>query len=194
MPDNAVLINRRGVLKGQLTRTISATTTSPENIDIIVIKARRDKCEEVWREFNKIQSEIEEGETDSNEENEAYRNEFGRLYFQAVAECEKIINKSNINKGRHNEHYNDDDGRIDTTRSSSRSDNNMPKSSIVKLAAINIPVFSGDYKEWSAFSDMFMALVHFNDSLSPVQKFFYSIYSRNCCQRYTIIRDDCEKL
>ena len=44
---------------------------------------------------------------------------------------------------------------------------------IVKLAAINIPVFSGDYKDWFAFNDMFIALVHMNDQLSPVQKFFY---------------------
>ncbi|KAE9521829.1 hypothetical protein AGLY_017764 [Aphis glycines] len=59
------------------------------------------------------------------------------------------------------------------TRSSSHYDSYMPKSLVVKLAAINIPLFSGDYKDWSTFYAMFVALVHTNGSLSPVQKFLY---------------------
>jgi len=173
MPDNAELIIRRGVLMGKLTRTINSTKVNTEDIDRAIIKARRDKCEEVWREFEQTQLEIEEGAPNLSEEHEAYRIEFEELYFQAVAECEKIINKSNNIKVRNNEHYIEDDGKINTKRLSSCNDRYMPKLSIVKLAAINIPVFSGDYKDWSAFNDMFMALVHMNDSLSPVQKFFY---------------------
>jgi len=168
-----MLINRRGVLKGRLTRTINFTKGNTEDIDIGVIKARRDKCEELWREYDKIQSEIEDEMPNMSEEHEAYRNEFEELYFQAIAECEKLIKKSNNITMPNSEHYIDDDEKIDMTKSSSRNDSYMPKSSIVKLAAINIPVFSGDYKDWSAFNDMFMALVHMNDSLSPVQKFFY---------------------
>ncbi|KAE9521837.1 hypothetical protein AGLY_017772 [Aphis glycines] len=95
MTDNTVLISRRGVLKGNLTRTINSTKGNTEDIDIAVIKAKRDKCEELWREYNKVQSEIEEEMPNMSEEHESYRNEFEELYFQAVAECEKIINKSN---------------------------------------------------------------------------------------------------
>ncbi|KAL4136172.1 hypothetical protein QTP88_007736 [Uroleucon formosanum] len=61
MPDNAKLIIRRGVLKGELTRTIHFTKVNTEDINIEVIKARRDKCEDVWREFEQTQLEIKEG-------------------------------------------------------------------------------------------------------------------------------------
>lgn len=41
------------------------------------------------------------------------------------------------------------------------------------LAALNVPIFSGDYKKWSMFHDIFVALVHENSALTAVQKFFY---------------------
>jgi hypothetical protein len=33
--------------------------------------------------------------------------------------------------------------------------------------------FSGNYKGWSTFNDMFYALIHSNEALTKVQKFFY---------------------
>jgi len=47
------------------------------------------------------------------------------------------------------------------------------QASIVKLAALNVPNFSGDYKQWSTFNDMFIALIHSNEALTEIQKFFY---------------------
>jgi len=44
---------------------------------------------------------------------------------------------------------------------------------MVKLAPIEIPKFSGIYSEWKPFFDMFTALVHSNDKIDDVQKFFY---------------------
>jgi len=34
------------------------------------------------------------------------------------------------------------------------------QASIVTLAALNVPEFSGNYKEWLTFNDMFKALIH----------------------------------
>ncbi|XP_036347149.1 uncharacterized protein LOC118756495 [Rhagoletis pomonella] len=51
--------------------------------------------------------------------------------------------------------------RNDTTAASAR----LPK--------IDLPKFSGDYLEWIPFRDMFLSLVHNNDALTPVQKYFY---------------------
>lgn len=51
MLGNVELIIRRGVLKGKLTRTINSTKVNAKDIDIAIIKARRDKCEKVWCEF-----------------------------------------------------------------------------------------------------------------------------------------------
>ncbi|XP_022162437.1 uncharacterized protein LOC111028196 [Myzus persicae] len=44
---------------------------------------------------------------------------------------------------------------------------------MVKLAPLEIPNFTGIYSEWSAFHDIFCALVHQNSSLTDIQKFFY---------------------
>ncbi|KAF0702325.1 DUF1758 domain-containing protein [Aphis craccivora] len=45
--------------------------------------------------------------------------------------------------------------------------------SIVKLAPLEIPQFSGAYTEWAAYHDIFSALVYNNDKISDIQKFFY---------------------
>jgi hypothetical protein len=45
--------------------------------------------------------------------------------------------------------------------------------SIVKLAPLEIPQFSGAYTEWAAYHNIFSALVHSNDKISDIQKFFY---------------------
>jgi hypothetical protein len=50
---------------------------------------------------------------------------------------------------------------------SSNSHNNL------KVPAIKLPVFSGQYDRWISFSDMFKAMVHENDSLPEIQKFHY---------------------
>jgi len=45
----------------------------------------------------------------SCDEHEAYRYEFKKLYFQAVAECGKIIKESNNIMIYNSEYYTDDD-------------------------------------------------------------------------------------
>lgn len=49
--------------------------------------------------------------------------------------------------------------------------------SILKLATLNVPKFSCEYKEWSTFHDMFMALIHSNETLTDVQQYFYLKFS-----------------
>ncbi|XP_069358461.1 uncharacterized protein [Maniola hyperantus] len=43
----------------------------------------------------------------------------------------------------------------------------------VQLPKITIPNFSGDYSEWATFRDLFVALIHNNESLLNVQKLHY---------------------
>ncbi|GFR09260.1 uncharacterized protein TNCT_183641, partial [Trichonephila clavata] len=47
------------------------------------------------------------------------------------------------------------------------------KSSNFKLPKINIECFSGDYKDWHSFKDLYVSLVHDNMRLSNIQKFQY---------------------
>ncbi|XP_052745046.1 uncharacterized protein LOC128199462 [Bicyclus anynana] len=43
----------------------------------------------------------------------------------------------------------------------------------VKLPKITIPTFSGNYSEWTTFRDLFLALIHNNETLDSVQKLHY---------------------
>nr|XP_034830105.1 uncharacterized protein LOC117987255 [Maniola hyperantus] len=43
----------------------------------------------------------------------------------------------------------------------------------VKLPKITIPIFSGDYTSWTSFKDLFISVVHKNESLDNVQKLHY---------------------
>ncbi|XP_045459242.1 uncharacterized protein LOC123669695 [Melitaea cinxia] len=56
----------------------------------------------------------------------------------------------------------------DSNSSSTKSPN-----SFVKLPKIAIPIFSGKYGEWTTFHDLFISLVHKNESLDNVQKLHY---------------------
>lgn len=42
-----------------------------------------------------------------------------------------------------------------------------------RLPKISLPSFSGNYMEWIPFRDIFVSLVHNNESLTRVQKFYY---------------------
>lgn len=42
-----------------------------------------------------------------------------------------------------------------------------------RLPKIDLPTFSGDYLDWISYRDMFKSLVHQNNSLTKVQKYFY---------------------
>lgn len=51
--------------------------------------------------------------------------------------------------------------------------NENVKCNLVKLPKITIPSFSGKYTEWVTFRDLFMSMIHNNESLDDVQKLQY---------------------
>lgn len=170
--DIGTLIRRRGVLKGQLTRFLNDIDEFKTDSDIETLKIKRKKIEECWELFQNIQLEIEKQVQEATEDQ--YRYDFEELYFLSVAKYNKLfkqqqdtyeqIDQNNVNQ-------NQTMSQLTTTVRSNSSASNQ--ASIVKLAALNVPTFSGDYKEWSTFYDMFVALIHGNEALTDVQKFFY---------------------
>lgn len=50
---------------------------------------------------------------------------------------------------------------------------NAPKMPVVRLPKISLPLFSGNYAEWSSFKDLFVSLVHNNSALDDVQRLHY---------------------
>ncbi|XP_022182788.1 uncharacterized protein LOC111042467 [Myzus persicae] len=175
MYDKATSISRRGTIKGRLTRLYNFVQNFPElNGDINQLKIRKTTASECWNEFQKIQQEIEQNAEDAHVE-EAYRIEVEELYFDMMASCETLVEKmklsdeTNVNE----DEFNQRSSRQSTTIAGRSGSGTSNQASIVKLAALSVPEYSGDYKEWATFHDMFVALIHSNEALTDVQRFFY---------------------
>jgi len=125
------------------------------------------KVEEAWYNCERVQSEIEELDCANGTDHSGYREEFENAYFEAMAKAEQIMNairlSSEINTNEQGE----------ASPQTSRVECIGSASSSIKLAALNIPVFNGDYADWISFHDIFVALIHTNINLTPIQKFFY---------------------
>lgn len=148
---------RRGQLKAVITR-FRSILQSPD-VDPVEIKARREKVEEVWVEYEQLQSVIEaQEEVDINAQNE-YRKIFEDLYFKSVAAAEKIITQTNGTEER-------EKGKSETLYK-------KKATPAVKLAALNVPTFNGNYHEWASYYDIFSVLVDRNPDISDIEKIFH---------------------
>ncbi|CAI6372875.1 unnamed protein product [Macrosiphum euphorbiae] len=148
---------RRGQLKASITRFWNSLQ-SP-NVDPVEIKARREKIEEVWIEYEQLQSVIEaQKEVDINTQNE-YREIFEDLYFKSVAAAEKIITQTK--------------GTEEREKSKSETFYEKKATPAVKLAALNVPTFNGNYHEWASYYDIFSVLVDKNPDISDIEKIFH---------------------
>lgn len=170
MTDTTAHINRRGTLKGQITRILNYTQDIRENIDMTqvkAVKARKERLVELFASFDEVQTSIEDS-IGITEEGEKYRGEVEELFFKAIASCEKLIKEEYPTEDsiQNNEYV---------FNNSTAGSNEVPSSNTtlapsVKLAALKIPKFTGLYAVWAAFNDIFTMLVHNNEALYKIQK------------------------
>lgn len=166
MNDIGILIARRGQIKAALTRFQNYISSTECDVDQVL--PRRKKVEEAWYNFERVQAEIEELDSTNSTNHSEYREDFENMYFEMIAQSEKIMNANRSNvEIIANEQWETSPQML------SGVDSIGSASSIIKLAALNIPVFNGKYADWTSFHDMFVALVHTNTKLTPIQKFFY---------------------
>lgn len=159
------LINRRRVLKGQLTRFWNNIQNSTTNDNINQLKIKREKINECWDAFQNVQFQLEENQDTESQEEQQHRIEFEEQYYLAVSEYEKMVEQI--------ERQRNDNAREQSKATEKSNGTNSSQASIVKSAALNVPTFGGDYKRWSTFYDMFVALIHDNEALTDIQRFFY---------------------
>lgn len=94
MPELGALKSRRGQLKAKLTRFINHLANVDKNVEInrTELRCRREKNEDVWQEFEQVQSAIELLLNDEeNEETTNYRVEFEDAYFNAISLCDDLM-------------------------------------------------------------------------------------------------------
>ncbi|XP_050544304.1 uncharacterized protein LOC126907233 [Daktulosphaira vitifoliae] len=156
----------RGQLKSALTKFLKFV--QDEKSDLIEIRPRREKIEEAWSEYDQVQLEIDMLEGINVEEQQNYRADFEDSYFKASTIAEKRL--SELSRVVSNA----SDGVVgNTAATSSIVATPTVAAPAIRLAPLDIPSFHGDYKQWTTFYDIFLALIHTNDQLSDIQIFFY---------------------
>ena len=155
------LTAKRSSIKSHLTlfqRYLDNINESNISQNYLEVHTRLDNLIEKQNLFDDIQSEIELMNEHSDEQlviREEFENRFFKLRAiakQYLISCEtKTVNDSKplINM--------------------SKQTNNCG----IKLPAINLPTFDGNYLNWRSFEDSFSAFVDQNDSLTNVQKLCY---------------------
>lgn len=62
---------------------------------------------------------------------------------------------------------------------------------IVMLSKIELPKFDGDVVQWFSFRDMFVSLVHMNQSISEIERFHFIIHVRSRFSSYQVYSVSC---
>ena len=165
------LKSKRGIVKAKLTRLtnfIQSIDRESLNIEIISnLQVRLDKIEPAWDEFNEFQSKIEV--LASSQDDETEREQFEISYFATVGKIKALMREFEVNVEMSEEV---NSGRRSHITNNSNN-NNRASRSLVKLPPIKLPTFDGQYCNWLEFKEVFVALVDQDESLSPIEKFYY---------------------
>lgn len=160
------LIRGRGTCRGQLSnfhKYIEGIQgkTSLSDVELCELSERLKKLEITYDKFEHLQGEIELINDDVEvelEERSGFENSYFMLKSQATALEKKFSTP--------------------TDNSSSSSDSESRRTTRgrlegVKLPLITLPTFSGDYKTWLEFRDIFGSMIHRNEALNAIQRFHY---------------------
>ncbi|CAK1603670.1 unnamed protein product [Parnassius mnemosyne] len=136
-----------------------------ERITVGYVTSRLDSLEVYWKDFKCLHQKIIQ-ETSKEERKSCYYfdyevyDHFEELYYTYKGELRNALQKLQPD--------------TDTENKAQQLEQRLcQKPSDTKLPRITIPIFSGDYTEWQSFHDLFLALIHKNDTLEDVQKLHY---------------------
>lgn len=143
------LTKQRKNIKSMLKRINTfATNFNANTDDIHNLRSREQKLNDLWKEYDEVQSELE----DINEDHFLDRDTFEDSFYATKSIINKIFFKST---------------------SSPNHSPNESSSSKVKLPEIQIPSFNGNFQQWNNFHDIFRSIIHDNEDIPAVQKLFY---------------------
>ncbi|XP_012152411.1 uncharacterized protein LOC105664082 [Megachile rotundata] len=159
------LISERGTIKAALTRFNTFFKDSGSSTSVGALKKRLEANTTLYDKFNKVQNRIEMlvSGTDFEATHAAERDQFENVYFNLVAQVEEYI------EGASGASRSAD---AVAGRSGTPSTIADPQPAVT-LPTIQLPSFDGNYSDWIRFRDTFISLIHSNESLSKVQKFYY---------------------
>lgn len=144
------LKSERKQIESQLNRFSEFVSNCSTSTNKLSISERYKKCENLWDSFNSVQLELEFNEESEDQERQVFED----IYFETVCKFKDLLKEP---------------AQSSTTEVS----NQVLNSNFVKLPPLDLPTFKGNYDGWLGFVDTFTALIHSNNSLSDVQKFYY---------------------
>lgn len=176
-----LLVKKRGVIKSKQTlfKTYLETAKqtkfkldiqSTDKQVIIELQKRLDKYSELIGEFDDIQTQIELMSIDPMDQLEE-RAGFEDVLFELSAEAKGIIDSYFVMPITSDNIVSTNTPMLPNATSGIAC-GELPHQGL-KLPPINLTKFSGEYKNWLEFRDLFDSLINSNVSLSNVQKFHY---------------------
>ncbi|XP_062535030.1 uncharacterized protein LOC134204219 [Armigeres subalbatus] len=151
------LINRRTALMTSLGRAEQFASKYQANRDQAQLPLRIENLDSMWMGLEEVQTQLEECETtdEGREQNNQTRAKFESIFFKVKAALRSLLPANN-------------------TQNPSAIPNPAANALAgIKLPTISLPEFDGDYNQWLAFHDTFVALIHSNVDVPEVQKFHY---------------------
>ncbi|XP_055912928.1 uncharacterized protein LOC129946684 [Eupeodes corollae] len=158
---------KRGRAKGCITLTASYASSIPIDTTVSTLEFRLERLTESWKEFVALQDELlEYSDKENYVDREPEYAEYEAKYFETHAllsdailcksktlECHKIVPQGY--------HTPSEDSELVIAHKS------------IKLPRITIEPFSGEYKDWPTFRDMFMGTVDSNHTITNTQKLHF---------------------
>lgn len=158
------LKQHRAQIKGQVTRILHFLETGTATVAEAQVRLR--KLEEQYKNFEEVQSMIEDKENKEEElieEGDPERKIFEEMYYKVAAMLQEIIDRQQAQS------------RIKVQAEAENRNGTLEIHRRPKLPEIKLPEFSGDYTKWLFFKDSFETTIHRDDSLTAVQKHQYLI-------------------
>lgn len=169
------LRNKRGQIKSKLTRFrtyLEGINKNNVNIEVITeLEVRLEKVLPLYDEFNDIQGQIDSLQDSIDNEVDIFENSYFKLVSLAHTLCNEFKCTANSDYRSVNN---------DLNQGSGDSSKGHGVKSLVRLPPIKLPTFSGQYDSWLEFKDCFLALVHNNNALTDIQRFYYLRSSLEC--------------
>ncbi|XP_025991335.2 uncharacterized protein LOC113003954 [Solenopsis invicta] len=168
MSELRTLKQKRARAKGNITR-MRDRVQSEEGISKYEAEARQLKLEELWKQFEDLQLEIEmkmQPSEDRTQEqidliNYAEREIVETVYYETAAKIREIVEMA--------QNRNEQERQVPVVVAAEP----RAEEHNVKLPILKIPEFRGDYDQWLTFKGLFKSMFHENRKLTSVQKFQY---------------------
>ncbi|XP_055590334.1 uncharacterized protein LOC129742461 [Uranotaenia lowii] len=154
----AQLLSRRDTLIASLGRAEVFIDGYDEQRDQPQVKIRLEYFDSMWTALEQVQGELEDTEAteEGRTQNAELRANFEPRLFKVKGDLMSKL----------------------PATTSFETPNPQPSLSTthlsgIKLPTISLPEFDGDYEQWLPFHDTYIALIHNNPDLPPIQKFHY---------------------